>query len=135
MSICATCYQPTLSIRNQNLQCSWTGVWYSRLLQKKKSATDRGYWHLVRSLHDFFDDSDLALPSSLERSDVLQVAHSTYTPAIYWASLASIRQSVSRACSRDETGRLGVAQCTTVQPFYRRGLGAWWTRWSVKRFT
>ena len=58
---------------------------------KKKSATDRGYWHLVRSLHDFFDDSDLALPSSLERSDVLQVAHSTYTPAIYRASLASIR--------------------------------------------
>ena len=58
---------------------------------KKKSVTDRGYWHLVRSLHDFFDDSDLALPSSLERSDVLQVAHSTYTPAICRASLASIR--------------------------------------------
>ena len=62
-----------------------------RAFYEKKSATDRGYWHLVRSLHDFFNDSDLALPSSLVRSDVLQVAHSLYTPAIYRASLATIR--------------------------------------------
>ena len=62
-----------------------------RALHEKKSATGRGYWHLVRSLHDFLDDPDIALPSSLERSDVLKVAHFTYLSAIYWASLASIR--------------------------------------------
>ena len=46
------CDQLTLHIRNQNLRCSWMGVWYLLPL-RKKSVTGRVYWHVVRSLHHF----------------------------------------------------------------------------------
>ena len=48
--------------------------------KNRRRIEDIGTWSEAFTI--FFDDSDLALPSSLERSDVLQVAHSTYTPAI-----------------------------------------------------
>ena len=58
-----------------------------RALYEKKSAMGRGYRHMFRSLHHFFNDSDFAFPTSLERSHVLLIlrTHRQFTGRVWLA--------------------------------------------------